>query len=81
VANEPAALVERFNRMVARDGGSLTLIAADAETIRVGYRLGDVDPECQDGSCLLPHLELEKLMSETVARTMPGTRVTVEVMA
>jgi hypothetical protein len=81
VPNEPQALVERFNRMVARDGGSLTLIAADAETIRVGYRLGDVDPECEDGSCTLPQVELEKLMSETVARTMPGTRVRVEVMA
>ncbi len=79
--NPSQALVERFNRMVARDGGSLTLIAADAEMIRVGYRLGIVDPECQDGSCVLPQLELERLMSETVARTMPGTRVQVEVMA
>ncbi|HEY3737910.1 MAG TPA: hypothetical protein VGL26_10750 [Jatrophihabitans sp.] len=78
--NDPRALVERFNRMVARDGGSLSLLAADAETIRVGYRLGEVDPECTDGVCFLPQAELQKLMSETVARQLPGVRLEVEVV-
>lgn len=76
----PQALVDRFNRMVARDGGSLTLLDAGPDTIRVGYRVGAVDPECEDGSCVLPHVELQELMSETAARQLPGVRVQVEVM-
>ena len=74
------ALVERFQRIVARDGGTLTLLAADADSIRVGYRPGAVDPDCADGSCTLPQVELQQLMTETVARQQPGLRVHVEVI-
>ena len=74
-------LVERFDRMVARDGGSLTLLAADDDTIRVAYRLGSAGPDCEDGACFLRQFELEKLMSETAARRMPGVHVKVEVVA
>jgi hypothetical protein len=69
MADEPAVLVERFNRMVARDGGTLTLLSADATA-----------PDCGDGSCTLPQAELQQLMSETVARQRPGVRVQVEVI-
>lgn len=71
-------LIARFQRMVARDGGELTLLGADTDTIRVAYRLGTVDPECADGVCVLPEAELQQLMNETVARRSPGVRVEVE---
>jgi hypothetical protein len=80
MADEPAVLVERFNRMVAHDGGTLTLLSADSRTIRVGYRPGATAPDCGDGSCTLPQAELQQLMSETVARQRPGVRVQVEVI-
>jgi hypothetical protein len=80
MADEPAVLVERFNRMVARDGGTLTLLSADSAAIRVGYRPGAPAPECNDGSCTLPQAELQQLMTETAARQRPGMRVQVEVI-
>lgn len=80
MADEPAVLVERFNRMVARDGGTLTLLSADSGTIRVGYRPGAAAPDCSDGSCTLPQVELQQLMTETAARQRPGVRVEVEVI-
>jgi hypothetical protein len=79
--DDGAALVARFQRMVARDGGTLQLISADDDTIRVGYRLGAVDPDCGDGTCVLPQIELQQLMSETLARRSPGRRVEVEVIS
>jgi predicted metal-dependent peptidase len=72
-------LIARFQRIVARDGGELTLLGADTDTIRVAYRVGAVDPDCADGACVLPEAELQQLMSETVARRSPGVRVEVEV--
>jgi len=71
-------LVGRFNRMVRRDGGELALLSVSDGEVRVGYRLG-ADPTCEDGACVLPHLELQELMGETVARLHPETRVIVEV--
>jgi len=73
-------LVQQFDRMVARDGGSLCLLGEEAGTIRVGYRLG-ADPACTDGACVLPHVELQALMSETLTRYDPARRVTVEVIS
>lgn len=71
------AVVAQFNRMVRRDGGALTLIALTDNELRVGYRPGS-DPTCDDDGCVLPHIELQQLISETVARRSPGTRVVVE---
>jgi hypothetical protein len=75
-----AGLLERFSRMVARDGGTLQLLAAGDGAIRVGYRPGSADPDCADGACILPGAELQELMSETAARQVPGIRVEVEVL-
>jgi len=72
-------LVQQFDRMVRRDGGSLTLLGVDGSVIRVGYRLG-VDPTCDDGACVMPHLELEQLMAETLARRDATSRVVVVVL-
>lgn len=77
---EVEALIARFRRLVQRDGGELTLLSADSAAIRVGYRIGDVDPDCADGACVLPEAELQQLMAETVARRSPGVRVDVEVI-
>ena len=43
------SLIERFQRMVARDGGELTVLAAGPEAVKLRYRPGDADPECADG--------------------------------
>lgn len=72
-------LVGNFDRMVRRDGGSVALLGAADGVIRVGYRPG-VDPECADGACVLPHVELEQMMNETAARRDPSVRVVVELV-
>jgi hypothetical protein len=80
MTDELAVLVERFSRMVARDGGTLTLLSADSAAIRVGYRPGATAPDCSDGACTLPQAELQQLMTETAARQRPGVRVRVEII-
>jgi hypothetical protein len=72
-------LVAQFDRMVRRDGGELSLLGVEDDVVRVGYRAG-VDPDCADDVCVLPHLELQQLMAETLARRDPALRVVVEVI-
>jgi hypothetical protein len=73
-------LVRQFDQMVRRDGGAVSLLGVDDEVIRVGYRPGAA-ADCTDDSCVMPHLELEQLMSETLARRDPTMRVVVELVA
>jgi Fe-S cluster biogenesis protein NfuA len=73
-------LVAQFERMVRRDGGSLSLLGVEDGVIRVGYRMG-ADPTCEDGACILPHLELQDLMNETAARREPGAKVVVQLIS
>lgn len=73
------ALVGQFDRMVRGDGGEVTLLGVDDDTVRVGYRPGSAE-ECDDGSCVLPHLELQQLMSETLRRRAPELQVVVELL-
>ena len=79
IADTAETLVRQFDRMVKRDGGSLSLLATEGEVIRVGYKPG-VDPTCDEGSCILPHLELQQLMAETLARRTKEVRVVVELV-
>jgi hypothetical protein len=72
-------VVEQFARMVSRDGGDLSLLGVEGDTIRVGYRMG-ADPDCIDGVCVLPALEVQQLMNETLVRRDPSLRVVVEVI-
>jgi Fe-S cluster biogenesis protein NfuA len=74
-----STLVEQFDRMVKRDGGELSLLGLEGDVVRVGYRLG-FDPTCTDGVCVMPHLELEQLMKETLRRRHPELAVVVEVL-
>jgi hypothetical protein len=69
-------LVAQFDRMVRRDGGSVSLLSEDGEVIRVGYKIG-AEPDCVDGTCLLPEAELQQLMAETLARQSPSLKVVV----
>ena len=80
ISDTAETLVRQFDRMVKRDGGSLSLLGADGEVIRVGYKPG-VDPTCDEGSCILPHLELQQLMAETLARRAKDVRVVVELVS
>ena len=80
ISDTAATLVRQFDRLVKRDGGSLSLLAADGEVIRVGYKPG-VDPTCDEGACVLPHLELQQLMAETLARRTQDLRVVVELVS
>ena len=80
IADTAETLVRQFDRMVKRDGGSLSLLGADDEVIRVGYKPG-VDPTCDEGSCILPQVELQQLMAETLARRTKDVRVVVELVS
>ncbi|HXC41408.1 MAG TPA: hypothetical protein VN667_20930 [Burkholderiales bacterium] len=72
-------LVNQFSRMVQADGGVLSLIGVEGQTIRVGYKPGK-DPNCEDGTCILPHVELQQLMSETLERRAPGMKIEVQLV-
>ena len=72
-------LVQQFDRMVRPDGGSLELIAADADVVRVRYFPGAPPDDCATGACALPGEELRQLMSEALARRAPALRLELEV--
>jgi hypothetical protein len=72
-------LVRQFQKIVSVDGGQLTLIAVEGGTVRVGYKPG-VDPTCEEGVCVMPHLELQELMGETLSRRAPDLTVKVELV-
>lgn len=72
-----STLVSQFDRMVRRDGGSVALLGVADGVIRVAYRPG-VDPTCDTDSCVMPHVELQQLMAETLARRDASLRVEVE---
>lgn len=69
-------LVRQFDRMVRRDGGSVSLLGVEGSRITVAYKPG-VATECRQGVCEMPHLELQALMSETLARRDPTMSVRV----
>ncbi len=73
-------LVSQFDRMVKHDGGHVTLLDDGADVIRVGYKLGNPDPECVDGVCVMPHVELQELMRETLRRRHPELDLVVELV-
>jgi Fe-S cluster biogenesis protein NfuA len=81
--SEPAevarSLVRQFDQMVKRDGSTVELVGVDGGVVRVAYRPG-VDPTCEDGACVMPHLELQDLMGETLARRDPDLSVVVELV-
>ncbi len=72
-------LIDSFARMVRMDGGELTVISEQDDRITLGYAAGQ-DPECASGACVLPHLELQEMMSEWLNRKAPGTAVTVRLI-
>ena len=80
ISDTAQTLVRQFDQMVKRDGGSLSLLGADGDVIRVAYKPG-IDPTCDEGSCVLPHLELQQLMAETLARRAKDARVVVELIS
>ncbi len=72
-------IVTQFSRMVQKDGGALRLIGVEGNLIRLGYKAGH-DPECtDDGACILPHVELQDMIAETLARRAPDMKVLVQV--
>ncbi len=81
MAGDIESMVQRFGRMVSRDGGSLTLLSCDGDLVRIGYRPGAADPDCSDGVCVMPDRELEALMTETIARHDPRLRVRGELVS
>ena len=72
-------LISQFTRMISRDGGALFLLGTEGQTIRIGYRMGS-DANCEDGACILPHVELQDMMNETLARRAPGMKVVVQLV-
>jgi hypothetical protein len=74
------AVVDQFQHMVRRDGGVLSLLGVEDGVMRVGYRLG-ADPTCENGACVMPHLELQELMNETLARRETAMQVVVQLVS
>jgi hypothetical protein len=62
--------------MVRREGGTLTLLSEEPGLIRIGYRAGK-PLDCDSGTCVLPHAEIQQLMSETHASRDPNQAVEV----
>jgi hypothetical protein len=69
-------LIAQFDRMVSRDGGSLTLESLRDGTLRVVHWSGS-DLSCEGDSCVLRSVELEQMMAEVLERR--GSRLRVEV--
>jgi Fe-S cluster biogenesis protein NfuA len=69
-------LVSQFDRMVRRDGGSLQLVGVEDSCIVVSYRKGTAE-QCTQDVCVMPHVELQALMAETLAQRHPGMSVRV----
>ncbi len=80
VCIEAEAVLAQFEHMVGRDGGILSLLGVQDGVMRVGYRLG-ADPTCENGACVMPHLELQELMNETLARRNPPMQVVVQLVS
>jgi Fe-S cluster biogenesis protein NfuA len=76
VASIAEILVAQFNRMVRRDGGSVSLLSIEGSCITVAYRPGEI-PQCTEGVCVMPHVELQALMAETLTRRHSGMTVRV----
>jgi Fe-S cluster biogenesis protein NfuA len=71
------ALVAQFDRMVRRDGGKVSLLGIrDDGLIETEYRPG-VDETCDSDVCVMPHLELQELMAQTLRRRDPNLSVAV----
>lgn len=69
-------LVKQFDRMVRRDGGAVSLVGVEGSCITVAYKPG-VAEECKEGVCIMPHIELQTLMAETLGRRDPSLSVRV----
>lgn len=74
-----STLVGQFDRMVKRDGGAVSLLGVDGSVIRVGYRPG-TDDTCDADACVMPHVELQQMMAETLARRDASLQVVVELV-
>jgi Fe-S cluster biogenesis protein NfuA len=80
VGSAAATLVSQFDRMVQRDGGSVRLLAVADGVIRVAYKPG-IDDECAGDACVMAHVELQQLMTETLNRRDPSLQVLVQLVA
>lgn len=72
--NPGEQIVFEFQRLVQRDGGLLTLRSFDGSAMTIEYRAGQA-AHCDSNQCVLPHLELEELINETVQRRYPDCKV------
>ena len=73
-------LLESFARMVRADGSQIEIVSEEPERITIGYRPGEVGPDCESGACILPHVELQEMMREWMSRRAPGRTVSVRLL-
>ncbi len=69
-------LVAAFARIIRMDGGDIRILDAEGAAIRLAYTPG-TDEECTTGACVLPHLELQEMMREWLARRDPAASVSI----
>lgn len=72
-------LLDSFARIVRGDGGTLGIISATEARTELAYTPG-IDPDCADGACALPHIELQEMMREWLARRAPGHALVVRLV-
>ena len=74
------ALMKRFGPMVESQGGKMSLLGADDDTIRIGYTPTETS-SCDSDACILPHLELQDMLGEVLARRSPDLKVRVSLIS
>ncbi len=62
--------VEEMGALLRSDGADLTLVEANPKTARIELRLELEGAECAE--CVLPPELLEQMISESLARRVPG---------
>ena len=69
-----------FRRIVQMSGGDIRLLEDADDRITIGFVPGRVTA-CESGACVLPHVEVEEMMREWLARRAPAKTVKVQLLA
>jgi hypothetical protein len=66
------AALEEARALVRSDGADLELVEANEKAARIVLRLDVSNASCETGVCVMPGDILEPLVSEAIARHLPG---------
>ena len=66
------AALEEARSLVRSDGADFELVEADEKIARIVLRLDVSNASCETGACVLPGEMLKPLVTEAIARHIPG---------